>query len=194
MKALTIRQPWAQLIALGEKTIETRTRATSHRGPLAIHAGLHPPPKCQRCNGTGMPGPEGDACDVCAGDGIDTVGDTHGEELVFGAIVAVVNVVDCVPVVRPNGMSRRLEGDDEAALEVDANGLALWRLGEHEQPEDFTDELPYGDFAPGRWAWILADVRPLPEPVPCRGAQGLWTVPADIEAAVLDQAREAVPS
>lgn len=40
MKVLTVRQPWAWAIAKGYKTIENRSRATSHRGPLAIHAGL----------------------------------------------------------------------------------------------------------------------------------------------------------
>jgi activating signal cointegrator 1 len=39
MKAITIIQPWATLIALGEKKFETRSWATKHRGPLAIHAG-----------------------------------------------------------------------------------------------------------------------------------------------------------
>lgn len=38
MKALTIRQPWASLIAVGVKTIENRSWGTKHRGPLAIHA------------------------------------------------------------------------------------------------------------------------------------------------------------
>lgn len=41
MKALTLWQPWAQLIADGRKTVETRPRPLSHRGHLAIHAGLH---------------------------------------------------------------------------------------------------------------------------------------------------------
>jgi activating signal cointegrator 1 len=41
IKALTIYQPWASLIALGEKKIETREWYTPHRGPLAIHAGLN---------------------------------------------------------------------------------------------------------------------------------------------------------
>jgi hypothetical protein len=27
---------------------------------------------------------------------------------------------------------------------------------------------------PGRYAWILEDIKPLPEPIPARGAQGLW--------------------
>ena len=25
---------------------------------------------------------------------------------------------------------------------------------------DVTDQLPYGDFAPGRWAWLLTNVQP----------------------------------
>lgn len=36
MKALSIKQPWANLIAAGEKTIETRTWATNYRGPILI--------------------------------------------------------------------------------------------------------------------------------------------------------------
>lgn len=38
MKALSLKQPWAGMIARGQKTIETRTWSTSYRGPLAIHA------------------------------------------------------------------------------------------------------------------------------------------------------------
>lgn len=39
MKALTIHQPYAELIARGEKRVENRTWRTHYRGPLAIHAG-----------------------------------------------------------------------------------------------------------------------------------------------------------
>lgn len=39
MKAITLIQPWASLIALGEKQYETRSWPTSYRGPIAIHAG-----------------------------------------------------------------------------------------------------------------------------------------------------------
>ena len=38
MKALTMTQPWATLVAIGENSIETRSWSTKHRGPLAIHA------------------------------------------------------------------------------------------------------------------------------------------------------------
>ncbi len=34
----------------------------------------------------------------------------------------------------------------------------------------------------GPYGWVLEDVRALPEPIPCKGAQGLWTVPAAIAA------------
>ncbi len=34
---------------------------------------------------------------------------------------------------------------------------------------------------------VLDNVRPLPKPVPCRGALGLWTPPEDVTAQVLSQ-------
>jgi hypothetical protein len=48
----------------------------------------------------------------------------------------------------------------------------------------------------GLWAFNqqrhlrLIDVRPLAEPVPCKGALGLWTLPDDVEAAVAAQLGE----
>lgn len=42
MKALSIRQPWANLIASGTKTMETRTWATSYRGALLIVSSKYP--------------------------------------------------------------------------------------------------------------------------------------------------------
>jgi hypothetical protein len=38
MKALSLTQPWAQLVVLGEKRWETRGWATRYTGPLLIHA------------------------------------------------------------------------------------------------------------------------------------------------------------
>jgi len=42
-KALSVRQPWAELIISGRKTIELRSWTTNYRGPLWIHAGSRPP-------------------------------------------------------------------------------------------------------------------------------------------------------
>lgn len=38
MKAITLTQPWATLMAIGAKQIETRSWGAQYRGPLAIHA------------------------------------------------------------------------------------------------------------------------------------------------------------
>ncbi len=42
MKALSVRQPWASLIAAGIKTLEIRSKRTRHRGPLLICASQRP--------------------------------------------------------------------------------------------------------------------------------------------------------
>lgn len=39
MKAITVRNPYAWAIAVGWKPVENRTRPTSYRGDVAIHAG-----------------------------------------------------------------------------------------------------------------------------------------------------------
>ncbi len=39
MNALTICQPYAELVMLGEKLVENRVWVTPYRGPLVIHAG-----------------------------------------------------------------------------------------------------------------------------------------------------------
>ncbi len=43
MKAITLWQPWASLVAIGAKTIETRSWSTPYRGELAIHAAKRNP-------------------------------------------------------------------------------------------------------------------------------------------------------
>lgn len=43
MKALTLWQPWASMVALGYKTFETRSWSTEYRGQLAIHAAQKTP-------------------------------------------------------------------------------------------------------------------------------------------------------
>lgn len=49
---------------------------------------------------------------------------------------------------------------------------------EEREPASELDRLG-GDWTPGRFAWALADIRPLPEPVPALGRQGWWTIPDD---------------
>lgn len=44
MRALSIRQPYAELILLGKKRVEYRSRATTIRGRFYIYASLTPGP------------------------------------------------------------------------------------------------------------------------------------------------------
>nr|WP_240927579.1 ASCH domain-containing protein [Paenibacillus thiaminolyticus] len=85
MKAITIIQPWATLIALGEKNFETRGWATKYRGPLAIHAGK----KVDR-----------EACEM---EPIKSTLAEYGytaDELPTGAVVAIAELTECWSVSR----------------------------------------------------------------------------------------------
>lgn len=50
---------------------------------------------------------------------------------------------------------------------------------------------PWGETGPEVWHWVLGNVRPLSEPLPCRGQLGLWRVPADAAGRVRAQIAEA---
>lgn len=59
-------------------------------------------------------------------------------------------------------------------------GISGGHLYIHDRPARYgsigrsvNDQKPFGDFAPGRYAWLLDNVRPI-GPVPARGRQGLW--------------------
>jgi hypothetical protein len=106
MKALSIYQPWAYLIAIGEKRIENRAWKTAHRGPFLIHAGAN-----RKLLET-RPDLMARVTDPTA--------------LAFGAIVAVVDLVDCVPL-------------DEVASEPYAVGPWCWLLAD---PEPITPPVP----------------------------------------------------
>jgi hypothetical protein len=41
-----------------------------------------------------------------------------------------------------------------------------------------TDEAQWGDFSPGRYGWILEDIRPF-GPHPVKGGRGLWDWPTE---------------
>lgn len=67
-KCLSVRQPWASLIANGQKSIEVRSWSTNYRGPLVICASKSP-----KINNL----PTG--CAVCVVDLIDCRPITHND-------------------------------------------------------------------------------------------------------------------
>lgn len=55
-------------------------------------------------------------------------------------------------------------------------------------------EIFFGDYSDGRFAWHFENIRALPVPVPATGRLGIWTMPADVRAAVGDQLHAAAMS
>jgi hypothetical protein len=145
MKTITLTQPWATLVAIGAKQIETRSWSTSYRGPLAIHAGA----------GLGPIGGKRGLRELChtqpfmrvlAAAGIavtDLVGGASDGVFPMGAVLAIVELYDILPT---------------AAL--------VRSIG--------AQERAFGDYNAGCYGWMVRNLTPLPTPVPCKGALGLW--------------------
>lgn len=192
MKALTLYQPWAQLVALGVKSIETRSWSTSYRGPLAIHAALTTKP-WRDLDAPSLMSERGQVQAVIRGLGAmcDETEDSWwspwiGEDSIWmgdirlplGAIVATCTLVDVVPIDPETYDSST---DFVQIRPMGDEGKSFVRVVDHHDPDGlarrhtrYLDEAAYGDFTPGRFAWLLSDVVALPEPIPAKGSQRLW--------------------
>ncbi len=84
MKALTIAQPYAELIALGQKRVENRVWWTRYRGPLYIHAG-----KSRQWLDTEF---SHDGYEIDRPTGI------YLSMMDFGAVIATAELIDCIHV------------------------------------------------------------------------------------------------
>lgn len=160
MKALTLWQPWASLIAVGLKTIETRSRAAPRSligQRIAIHAAKRYPEPFDN----------------------DLIGDFKiTEDIPLGAVVATALLIDCVPIEvvlpaadRAPGTPAYSTGHDKITLHPLTREAHLFRGN---NGTIVTDQLPYGNFAPGRFAWIFTDVNPMVPPISAIGHQGIW--------------------
>jgi hypothetical protein len=181
VKAIWLRQPYPTLIEIGVKQWETRGGPPN--GPM-------------RPDGVrGMPGlaiEPGERIAIVASVnrpvGVRELGEWvmfHGGGLVpcmavasepiptpLGVVVCTAVVAEALPIVAETG-----EHDDEIYLTT--NGF-LYRqtvtgdpwVASNVQQTDISDQLPYGDWRPGRWAWRLTDAEPVqsrPAPEVTRG-------------------------
>jgi hypothetical protein len=106
IKALSLLQPWATLVVLGIKKIETRSWTTAYRGPLLIHAG-------QRKSGREAAGRPTIRQHIPSFDALP-----------FGAIVGQVTLID---VIRLG--SAALPDDELAALTLEEGSFGNDRAG-----------------------------------------------------------------
>lgn len=197
LRAITMGAEYAALIAAGIKGHETRGQRCNYRGPVAIHAGRF---------ADGLPirwfaGQEGGAFILdgraylgVSGSGpfmYTTDGRMPHQRLHVGAIVAVANLVDCLPICGHGELPAKPGLFIEDTRTVEGNRLWLCRLrldGGVDTVNRVEDQRPYGIYLPGRYALLLEDVTRLPEPVPARGNQPVpWRVPDDVAAKVREQ-------
>lgn len=201
VKAIVVRQPWASLIALGHKTIETRPGPPN--GPMRPE-GVRGLPGCRI--------EQGERIAIVAGAskaGVDEVGMepwvplmsadgswTLAEPVALGAVIATVAVEAALPIIRE--ADRGAGAVPDGMLTISRPGHPIptllrfsWSLNAwtHEPTLyagrfGLSPEIPFGDFTPGRWGWLLANVHRT-EFVPCKGRQGVFELPADVAERLL---------
>jgi len=157
VRALTLWQPWASLLAAGAKRFETRSRVTHYRGPLLIHAAARKfsptaPRDAEILRHLNRPAFVEAMTEV--------LGHADLERLPYGAIIASARLEDCQQLPEglhyiPSSFDRQLER-----------------------------EALFGDFTPGRYLWRVEIVRKLDVPVRAPGARMLWSPALDLIARV----------
>lgn len=170
MRVLSLHQPWASLCVTrvnGEvvKRIETRSWSTSYRGRLLIHAS-------KRRFGLGsdtaefirswplsvyqaLPRPHADA-EMC-------------DNYPLGAIVGSVDLVEVVPTLDTDyDIWPPEHRSADVAWDADGSGWsnAIHLAGGGQPTKRYENQRPYGDFGPGRFAWIFGDAKATTERCP----------------------------
>lgn len=146
--AISLWQPWATLIALGFKRLETRSWSTSFRGRIAIHA-------CKRST-------QAERMLCTQNDYIREALATAGlsyDDLPQGAVVALSTL---------SGVAQMQEGPTSWQGDV---------LNLHDASQLTEQERAFGLYGHGRYAWQLTETLALPTPQPCRGSQQIWKLP-----------------
>ena len=178
MKAISLWQPWASLIACGAKPYETRHWAPP-RDLIGQTIAIHAAKKIDK-DAASM------ATDLMYGQMDDHGGlaerleaswggdETSGDLMVkFGDTIMPVGCVVCTARLDAAfQLGERAEGTAVPAASV------VRRFTSRQMPECFTvryDE--WGDYSPGRWAWLLKDVKPLIPPPPAIGRQAFFDLP-----------------
>lgn len=140
MRAISLWQPWASLWLSPAKLHETRHWATAYRGPLLVHAAKKL-----------VKDVEPELEDILDSE----FGGHWGLDLPTGAIIGVVDLVDCVRTadLYPN-RANLTDGE--------------------------RDDLTCGDHSYGRFAWRRGSYRLFKQPIPYRGRQSFFDVPEAI--------------
>lgn len=119
MKVLSLLQPWASLVVMGRKEIETRSWSTSYRGELLIHASL------------------GKAGALIGKESPFKKYIPDFQQLPFGAIIGKVALIDIIPIAHlglPENLIAKLTLEEKAFGDYSAERYA-WILSDAEKFE-----------------------------------------------------------
>lgn len=111
--------------------------------------------------------------------------------LPFGAIVGTAVVAEVLPIFGMERIYDRPDRPPESAVPYIWYGLknpdafgATPRIGldveRDAAQKDVSDQLPYGYWEAGRWAWHMTDPVMFDSPILFRGAQGVWRIPTGL--------------
>jgi hypothetical protein len=160
---ISIMQPFASLIAIGAKGIETRSKdfTGGFRGTLAIHASKRFPKEYEQLCYTEL---------FYSALGINYGNYYPHQYLPLGCIVAVGDLVDVVKITDDviwvyHQMGKHL---------FPAKTFAQWYWNDLQSFQQFSRELAFGDYTPGRFMLLLKNVVALEKPIPAKGRLGLW--------------------
>ena len=150
MKALSLRQPWATLMAEQYKCIETRSWSTPYRGALAIHAAKK---KDLEARHLWISEKRSGAIPRSL---------PLFDDLPLGRLLCVVELIDVVPT------EWLLESHEDKASQYRTEYFSHNGMPEPEER--------YGDYSPGRFAWITQGCRKVDGQPPAVGHQWLFNV------------------
>lgn len=115
MKALSVRQPWASLIAEGTKTVEVRSWRTDYHGPLVICASAR-----FDCGFAGL--------------------QAEARTFPLGVAVCLVQLIDVVPMVAAlHATAANPLDPPQEVLAEPVDGLFAWLLG---SPQVISPQFP----------------------------------------------------
>lgn len=170
MKAITLYQPHASLVALRAKKFETRGWKTSYRGPLAIHAGVS-----EKYLDLGWQEPFFSALRPLHK---EKEGESVSILWPMGCIIAIVELVNCWRIVHHPGTNVDIAKNIPIGAELD---VPRNHPDFHKYIVPTEEEMMFGDWTPGRYAWELANAKPLEKPIPAKGKQRLWNWERGVE-------------
>jgi hypothetical protein len=147
MKAISLWQPWASLVVLGAKQIETRSWSTRYRGPLLIHAA-----KRKSFGELADLGDHWKACGIDVRSALNIPKELNlwrdiCNWLPYGALIGQVDLVDCMSV---EGLVEDLTEQEEQFGNY-APGRFGWVF---ENPVAFDTPIPYRGYQGLFDAWL----------------------------------------